>query len=496
MPAVNVQDPSTPSAKPAVSSDGLVAHPLAQRIAMGVVMVVLVSIPLLLQVGPMHLEPRSAAAAAATVVLVTFLVFSVGAFLWRFDSRVWARRRHLFVLGTLVVGMVWVTRLLLWWKPDLPALALPVPLAAMLAALLVGTRAGGLTAVTTTLVGVLLGFAEPGEVAGALSWALASVVAVDFMKDRRSITFVGLFVTAFGAVASVAAALADGMSVGGVWTTAALGGFGGIAASVLGYGLLPFFEYVFNLTTDVRLIELASPAHPLMRELMLKAPGTYSHSVMTGNLAETAAETIGANPVLARVGAYYHDIGKIKRPEFFSENQASGANPHDGTAPSMSALIITAHVAQGIELAEEYKLPREIVAIIRQHHGTSLVSYFFNKAREHEETVYEADFRYTGERPQSREAALVMLADSCEAAVRGLSKPTPPRIEAVVRSVIEGKVADGQLHDSDLTLADIEEITSVYHRMLSNVYHRRVTYPNVTPKGQEHAHPAHESSRS
>lgn len=471
-------------------------HPLVQRLALGLVMVVLVAAPLLLMAPPNHLVPPSPAAAAAVLVLSALVVFSVGAFLWRFDERVWSRRRYLFVIATLVIGMVWITRFILWWRPDVPAFTLPIPLAPMLAALLVSTRAGGLTAVMTTLVGAMLGFTDTGTVVGALAWSLASVVAVDFMRDRRSITFVGVFVTAVGALSSAAAALSAGVPLVEVGTFAAYGAFGGISASVLGFGLLPFFEYIFNLTTDVRLIELASPAHPLMRELMLKAPGTYSHSVMAGNLAETAAEAIGANPVLARVGAYYHDIGKIRRPAFFGENQGGNPNPHDETAPSMSALIITAHVAQGIELAEEYRLPPEIVAMIRQHHGTSLVSYFFNKAREREDTVYESDFRYAGDRPQSREAALVMLADSCEAAVRGLSKPTAPRIEAEVRSVVDNKLSDGQLQDSDLTLANIETIVSVYSRMLSNVYHRRTAYPQITSKGHEHAHTAHESPRS
>jgi putative nucleotidyltransferase with HDIG domain len=210
---------------------------------------------------------------------------------------------------------------------------------------------------------------------------------------------------------------------------------------------------------------------------MVKAPGTYTHSLMTGNLAEAGADAIGANALLARVGSYYHDVGKLRRPAFFIENQAGQDNPHDTTSPTLSALIITSHVREGLELAAQYRLPREITDIIKQHHGTSLVTYFYNKAAEGDGPVYEADFRYGGERPTSREAALVMLADSAEAAVRTVKKPTPPRVETAVRKVVDAKVADGQLDHADLTLADIEKVIEVYSKMLSASYHNRVEYP-------------------
>ena len=229
---------------------------------------------------------------------------------------------------------------------------------------------------------------------------------------------------------------------------------------------------------------------------MVKAPGTYTHSLMTGNLAESAAEAIDANPLLARVGAYYHDVGKLRRPGFFSENQAGSQNPHDTTSPTLSALIITAHVREGMELAQQYRLPKEVTDIIQQHHGTSLVSYFYNKAAENDSSVYEADFRYGGEKPSSREAALVMLADSAEAAVRTVKKPTPPRLEAAIRKIVDAKIDDGQLDRADLTLADIETIIQVYSKMLSANYHNRVEYPDGIGGGVEHARTNREPSRS
>jgi len=316
------------------------------------------------------------------------------------------------------------------------------------------------------------------------------------MNDRRSLFYVGAFLITSGAAIGFTTSLSAGAMLWDAGVMSMWGALGGLIAAILGYGLLPFFEYVFGVTTDVRLLELGNPAHPLLRELMVKAPGTYTHSLMTGNLAEAGAEAIGANPLLARVGSYYHDVGKLRRPNFFIENQAGQENPHDTTSPTLSALIITSHVREGLELAQEYNLPKEITDIIRQHHGTSVVTYFYNKASEGEASVQEADFRYGGERPTSREAALVMLADSSEAVARTVKKPTPPRIEAAVRKVVDAKVADGQLDDADLTLADIEKAILVYSRMLSASYHARVEYPEPAKGKVNHVRSHSDPSRS
>ncbi|MHB8804929.1 MAG: HD family phosphohydrolase, partial [Coriobacteriia bacterium] len=281
--------------------------------------------------------------------------------------------------------------------------------------------------------------------------------------------------------------------------SAVSGGYGlvgGLITAVLMISLLPFFESVFGVTSDITLLELGSPSHPLLRRLMTEAPGTYSHSVMTANLAETAAEAIGANPLLSRAGAYFHDVGKVRRPAFFVENQAGGTNPHNATSPSLSARIITAHVREGVELAEEYRLPQEVVDIVREHHGTSVVAYFYDKASKKGGPVYEADFRYDGRRPHSPEAALVMMADSAEAAVRTLDTPTPARIEALLRSIVRGKIDDHQLDESRLTLHDIETVTLVYTRMLASVYHPRIEYPEPAEKKVENAGQYREPQRA
>lgn len=263
------------------------------------------------------------------------------------------------------------------------------------------------------------------------------------------------------------------------------GVIGAGTATIAALLVLPFIRDGLGLAADIRLMQAASPAHPLMRELMTKAPGTYTHSVATANLAEAGAEEIGADALVARVGSYYHDIGKIRRPCYFFENQQGDDNPHDTTKPTLSAVIITAHVRDGLALAEEYRLPEKIRNIIIEHHGTSLVSYFYHKAAASDAEVYEADFRYQGVRPTSREAALVMLADSSEASVRALSKPSAPRVEAAVRHIVEEKTADHQLDDAQLAVGDLERIIAVYSRMLVSMYHARCEYPQSTPTPQK-----------
>jgi putative nucleotidyltransferase with HDIG domain len=230
----------------------------------------------------------------------------------------------------------------------------------------------------------------------------------------------------------------------------------------------------------MRLMDLASPDQPLMKELISKAPGTYSHSVIVGNLANAAALDIGADAHLARVASYYHDIGKLKRSNFFVENQPLGFNGHGNLKPNLSALVITAHVKEGVELGREYGLPQEVIDIIKQHHGTSLVRYFYARALEQgsqKDAATERRFRYPGEKPQSKEAALVMLADAVEAAAKAMEKPTPVKLEQLIRAIIEERLEDGQLSESDLTLEDLEKISKSFVRVLSGMYHERVEYP-------------------
>ena len=254
---------------------------------------------------------------------------------------------------------------------------------------------------------------------------------------------------------------------------------GGIASSVVVLGLTPIVEIIFGYTSDIQLLELASLDQPLLKELMLKAPGTYHHSVVVAQLVEAVAEEIGANPLLAKVAAYYHDIGKMKKPLYFIENQIGIENKHDKLNPSMSALIIMSHVKDGVELAQKYRLGNAIIDIIKQHHGTSLITYFYHKAKEQNPNVKEEDFRYPGPKPQTKEAGLVMLADAVEAASRSLVDPSPSRIKNTVQKVISNLFLDGQLDECELTLKDIHKIEEMFTKVLIGIFHPRIEYPEI-----------------
>ena len=254
---------------------------------------------------------------------------------------------------------------------------------------------------------------------------------------------------------------------------------GGVGAGIVTAGIAPLVEIAFDFTTDIKLLELANLDQPILRRLMLEAPGTYHHSVIVGTMVEAAASEIGANPLLAKVCGYFHDIGKIKKPLYFIENQVDGVNRHDKLAPSMSSLILIAHIKDGAEIAKQHKLGHSIIETIRQSHGTSLISYFYEKAKQlkGEDRVNIDDFRYPGPRPQTREAGLVMLADAVEAASRTLANPTPSRVQGLVQNLINKIFSDGQLDNCELTLKDLHNIAKSFNKILSGIHHHRIEYP-------------------
>jgi putative nucleotidyltransferase with HDIG domain len=269
------------------------------------------------------------------------------------------------------------------------------------------------------------------------------------------------------------------------WQTAGirigLSALNGVLSAVLTMGILPFFESAFGLITTIRLLELANPNHPLLKRLLMEAPGTYHHSLIVGNLAEAAAEIVGADPLLCRVGAYYHDVGKMRRPLFFVENQMTKENPHEKLSPSLSHLIITSHVSDGLEMLEQYGIPKPIRDICASHHGTTVLWYFYNKAKEQDKngTVRPDDFRYPGPKPKTRECAIVMICDAVEAAVRSMQRPTPGRVEGVIRKIIRDRLEDGQLDECDLTLQDLDVMVSAFMKTLKGIYHHRIEYPDL-----------------
>jgi hypothetical protein len=263
-----------------------------------------------------------------------------------------------------------------------------------------------------------------------------------------------------------------------------MGFLGGVLASVLVLGIAPILETLFGYTTDIKLLELANMDHPVLKDLILQAPGTYHHSIIVGSLVEAAAKSIAANPLLARVSAYYHDIGKLKKPLYFIENVGGGENKHEHLTYTMSSLILISHVKDGVEMARENRLGERIGHIILQHHGTSLISYFYQKAKEKEnpevESINENDFRYPGPKPQTKEAGIVMLADSVEAASRALADPTPSRIKGLVQRVTNNIFLDGQMEECELTLKDLQKIQESFNRILTAIFHQRIDYPAST----------------
>ncbi len=254
---------------------------------------------------------------------------------------------------------------------------------------------------------------------------------------------------------------------------------GGVGAGIVTAGIAPLVEIAFDYTTDIKLLELANLDQPILRRLMLEAPGTYHHSVIVGTMVEAAASEIGANPLLAKVCGYFHDIGKIKKPLYFIENQSNGVNRHDKLAPSMSSLILIAHIKDGVDIAKKNKLGNAIIETIRQSHGTSLITYFYEKAKHlrGEDVVNIDDFRYPGPKPQNREAGLVMLADAVEAASRTLANPTPSRIQGLVQNLINKIFSDGQLDNCELTLKDLHNIAKSFNKILHGIHHHRIEYP-------------------
>ena len=320
----------------------------------------------------------------------------------------------------------------------------------------------------------------------ALFGGFVGVYSVSHLSQRSDLARAGLFVSAVNILMVSAIGLTTGMRWS-VWLVGlVLGAVNGVTSSFLTVGALHWFESGFRITSSVRLLELSNPNRPLLKRLLMEAPGTYHHSILVGNLAEAAAEAVQADATLVRVGAMYHDIGKLKRPYFFIENQFTQDNPHDKIAPTLSSLIITSHVKDGLELAKENKLPQQIQDIISQHHGDGLVSFFYHKALEEKDEVPEEAFHYEGPKPQTKETALVALADNVEAAVRSMKEPTPGRVEGLIRKIIKDKLNDGQLDQCDLTFQDLDRIAMAFVRVLNGIFHSRVEYPEL-PAVRENA---------
>jgi len=337
--------------------------------------------------------------------------------------------------------------------------------------------------VVACLAGVMLG----NSLSFGIYALVGSLVAADRVtraKDRVGIFKAGLFTGCTNLVAVLCLFLSEGKGLTIDTLLTALFAFAGtsLAVPVMVMALTPLIESIFGYASDLKLLELANLNHPALKELIVQAPGTYHHSIIIGTLVENAAETIGANPLLARSCAYYHDIGKGRNPLYFGENQ-KGENRHDGLAPAMSAVIIKRHVTEGLEMARQYRLPKLVADAIPQHHGTRLVGYFFHKAVKEQEgkegapPIDESIYRYPGPKPQFREAALVMIADAVEASTRSMPDPTSAKLHAQVQKIINIIFSEGQLDECDLTLKDLNLISQSFLHTLEGIYHTRPVYP-------------------
>ena len=365
--------------------------------------------------------------------------------------------------------------------------ALPAAAGAMLTSLLFDFH---LALGFSFVISILLGIALQGDPFFPVYCFLGSIIAalkVIRCKKRTALLKAG----AFTALVNILVIVCIDLYRGGLltrWASDMTAGFvSAVLVTMIVSATLPFFESLFDIATDIKLLELMDPNQPLLKALVFKSPGTYHHSILIGNLAEAAAEAIGENPILARVGSYYHDIGKIQKPEYFIENQRPTENKHDKLMPSMSSLIIASHVKEGAELARASRLPSSVIDIIQQHHGTSLITYFYQKAMEHQPAtpIPEEDYRYHGPRPRTKVAAIVMLSDAVEAASRTLEDPSPQRIQALTSGIITRIFLDDQLIMCDLTLRDLREISKSFNLVLSGIFHHRIDYPGVDFNGEK-----------
>lgn len=408
-------------------------------------------------------------------------------YLVQFHSGLFKEERTLYlILLLLLVAIGMVKALSLVDTSVLPYLA-PVSFVVMLASVLINRPlALFLNAIIALLSGMIIEF----SLALTAFYFLSGTVCVLSLRQftrQRDLVRCGSILMGFNAVTMILLNLIFRTRFEFVSVLLTVGS--GFLSSVLAIGSLPFIENVFKMTSPIRLLELANPSHPLLRRLQIEAPGTYQHSIMVGNLAEAAAQGIGADALWVRVGAYYHDIGKIKRPYFFTENQYAQDNPHEKLNATLSTLIVTYHVRDGAELAREYGLPNKLIEIIEQHHGTDLVRYFYNKAIENQEedkgTVPEEDFRYEGPKPQTKEAALIMLADSVEAAVKSQQKLTPAKLETLVQKIIRERLDGGQFDECNITLKELTSVKNSFMKVLGSMLHSRIEYPEKILKEME-----------
>ncbi len=419
---------------------------------------------------------RLRATGAILVDIITLLVFGLAVVFYR--PRIYREFRHVLLLGLFVLGLLAVCAIVdrVHAPVELIPIAIPVLLVASLwdgqMALVLGLVLAVLLAGQGPFVGITPLFSM---IAGGAAAALGLRV----VRQRAQTWVVIMLVAAAYAATAIALGLLRSRPAGDILESCMWGLINATGSALVAMGLLPLVEVFTRITTDQTLLELGDMNRPLLRRLALETPGTYAHSVSVANLAEAAARAVDGNPLLARVGTYYHDVGKLAKPQYFIENQPQGRNPHDRLKPSTSAAIVRGHVAEGMRLAEQYRLPESIRAFIREHHGTQPIGFFLDQARELNPGAEPnpTDYSYPGPRPRSKETAILMLADGVESAARVLHDPTPERIKALVDRIVDGKMAQGQLDEAPLTLGELSRVKEELTKVLSGMYHHRIDYP-------------------
>ena len=417
--------------------------------------------------------------------LLFFLVFAlsigiVAAYLGYRDRKMLLSLKHFAIIVTtftIAFSGAWM----LSWNLDARLEIIAIALCTMMIAIAYHVELAVLMGSVVSILFTLFHRYDLGEFLVLTTAVLVAALACSSIRSRAKSVYVGLLTAAVVFPVAICVPFLQGWQphwatlVDALW----FGGGAGVAGLMM-TALLPFFERWFDIQTDISLLELSDPNHPLLKQLIQRAPGTYNHSINVASIAETAAESIGANGLLCRVGAYFHDIGKMRKPEYFVENQASGENKHDELVPTMSTIVIISHVKDGIELARQHHLPRRIVDMIEQHHGTTVIEFFYHRATQQstdESRLEESDFRYPGPKPQSIEAAILMLSDAIEGASRTLREPTPARIESIVNEIAKKRMDDGQFDDCPITMQQIYAIQESLTKSLNAMFHARVKYP-------------------
>jgi len=409
-------------------------------------------------------------------VLVVLVLLLQWIYIYKYHKKVFEDVKMIIMINMLNCIAILLSRIVVMISPFL----MPITFIPMIMALLVNHRISlTLSVLNCVLINVALGFNLDITMLAIVNSVVGSII-LKKMQQRNDILIASLYVFIINITLTFSMGFLLSSNILDVVQKGIYTGSASIVSGILVIGFLPLFESAFDIVTTIKLLELSNPNAPLLKRLLMEAPGTYHHSIMVGNLAEVVAEEVGGNSLLARVAAYYHDIGKIKRPYFFKENQLGKDNPHDKLTPNLSTLIIISHVKDGSEMAKEYKLPKIIKDIIEEHHGTSIVKYFYltmkNSSKEIE-NINEEDFKYSGPIPKTKESGIIMLADGVEAAVRSINEPDEAKITQMIDNIFKDRLNEGQLDDCDLTLRDISRIKKAFLTVLIGIYHHRIEYP-------------------